>query len=32
LKIYKQLEKHKDFTVHTMSEWSWGAYDEDDDL
>lgn len=32
LKILRQLEKHKDFTIHTMSEWSWGSYDEDDTL
>jgi SNF2 family DNA or RNA helicase len=32
LKIYKQLRKHKDFTIDCMSEWSWASEDKDEDF
>ncbi len=32
LKILKQLEKHKDFTLDCMEEWSWAKEDKDEDF
>jgi len=32
LKIYKQLRKHKDFTLDCLEEWSWAKKDKDEDF
>lgn len=32
LKILRQLEKHKDFTVDCLAEWKWATVDKNEDL
>lgn len=32
LKIFKQLKKHKDFTVDCLDEWKWATNDTDEDF